>query len=199
MDEIVRQAMAKWPNVPAVYGWLALDRRGTWLIKDESIGNPMLIEFIGRNYDCDDHGRWFFQNGPQRVFVRLAYAPWVLRTAPQGQLVTHTGLAITAVNGVWFDEDGVVILQTEHGAGVLDDRDVEAISAGFVASGGVGLNEDALLESIERIVAGGTSQLEFRYHAQRVAVGRMMNAEAPHRLGYIRDPQPETVSTDAAH
>ncbi|MFZ9138137.1 MAG: DUF2946 family protein, partial [Hylemonella sp.] len=24
MDDIVRQAMAKWPNVPACYGWLGL-------------------------------------------------------------------------------------------------------------------------------------------------------------------------------
>src|ERR1051326_6893112 len=28
MDEIVARSLAKWPNVPAVYGWLALDRRG---------------------------------------------------------------------------------------------------------------------------------------------------------------------------
>ncbi len=27
MDEIVRQAMAKWPSVPHCYGWLALDAR----------------------------------------------------------------------------------------------------------------------------------------------------------------------------
>ena len=25
MDEIVKQAMAKWPNVPHCYGWLGLD------------------------------------------------------------------------------------------------------------------------------------------------------------------------------
>ncbi|TMH99667.1 MAG: DUF2946 family protein, partial [Betaproteobacteria bacterium] len=28
MDELVARSLAKWPNVPAVYGWLALDRRG---------------------------------------------------------------------------------------------------------------------------------------------------------------------------
>ena len=27
MDDIVRQAMAKWPNVPDCFGWLALDAR----------------------------------------------------------------------------------------------------------------------------------------------------------------------------
>ncbi|MCD6666313.1 MAG: DUF2946 family protein, partial [Hydrogenophaga sp.] len=29
MDEIVKAAMAKWPQVPACYGWLGLDARGT--------------------------------------------------------------------------------------------------------------------------------------------------------------------------
>mgnify|MGYP003344108236 FL=1 len=77
MDEIVRQAMAKWPNVPAVHGWLALDRRGNWLIKGETISNAQINEFIARNYTHDEAGRWFFQNGPQRVFVELAYTPMV--------------------------------------------------------------------------------------------------------------------------
>ena len=34
MDDIVKQAMAKWPNVPACYGWLALDARGQWWLRD---------------------------------------------------------------------------------------------------------------------------------------------------------------------
>lgn len=28
MDDIVKQAMVKWPNVPDCYGWLGLDARG---------------------------------------------------------------------------------------------------------------------------------------------------------------------------
>ncbi|HZW22256.1 DUF2946 family protein, partial [Noviherbaspirillum sp.] len=35
MDEIVKQAMAKWPNVPHCYGWLALDARGNWRMRDD--------------------------------------------------------------------------------------------------------------------------------------------------------------------
>src|SRR5690242_19491998 len=71
MDEIVLRSMAKWPNVPDVYGWLSLDRRGNWLIKNERIGNLAFREFIGRNYQPDARGCWYFQNGPQRVFVKL--------------------------------------------------------------------------------------------------------------------------------
>ena len=46
MDPAVLRAMARWPQVPAVYGWLALDRRGNWLIKAERIANPLVAEFI---------------------------------------------------------------------------------------------------------------------------------------------------------
>ena len=60
MDEVVARSLAKWPNVPAVYGWLELDRRGNWLIKGSRIGNAALREFIARNYDADEHGRLYF-------------------------------------------------------------------------------------------------------------------------------------------
>ena len=35
MDDIVKQAMAKWPNVPNCYGWLGLDARGNWYLRDD--------------------------------------------------------------------------------------------------------------------------------------------------------------------
>ena len=35
MDDIVRQALAKWPNVPHCYGWLGLDARGNWYMRDD--------------------------------------------------------------------------------------------------------------------------------------------------------------------
>ena len=79
MDEIVLRALAKWPDVPDIYGWLALDRRGNWLLKGERIGNRALRDFIARNYAPDSRRCWYFQNGPQRVFVALAYTPLVVR------------------------------------------------------------------------------------------------------------------------
>lgn len=199
MDETVRQAMAKWPNVPAVFGWLSLDRRGAWLLKNEGISNPIFIDFIGRNYDHDAAGRWFFQNGPQRVFVELAYAPWVFRVTPEGGLVTHTGHAVARVDGLWFDEDGIVIVKTEHGPGVLDDRDLEAISPNFVNPDGGPLDEERLLESIEKIVAGEPACVEFSYRDRTVTVGRMMRAVAPLQLGFVREPEPEPLARDATH
>ena len=97
MDDIVRQALAKWPDVPHCTGWLLLDRRGDWRLRDDAaqaagaLGSPIrhaaLIAFIARNYEADEHGQWFFQNGPQRVYVELAYTPWIVRLAERdGQL-----------------------------------------------------------------------------------------------------------------
>src|SRR5262245_24007335 len=108
MDEIVARPIAKWPNVPAVYGWLALDCRGNWSIKGERIRNPLIAEFIARNYASDERGRWFFQNGPQRVFVRLACTPLVYRTQPGIELAffSHIGQEAQQVRAAWLDEAG---------------------------------------------------------------------------------------------
>ena len=123
MDPIVARAMARWPNVPAVYGWLELDRRGNWRIKGERIGNAALRDFISRNYDRDEQGRWYFQNGPQRVYVTLAYTPFVMHY--RGDAVfDHCGAAVNP-RGTWLDDEGSVLIEGERGIGVLDDRDLE--------------------------------------------------------------------------
>jgi hypothetical protein len=122
MDDIVVRSLAKWPNVPAVYGWLELDRRGNWRIKGGKITNSAFREFIARNYAADELGRWFFQNGPQRVYVTLAYAPFVLHFQGE-QLFDHCGRAVRAVE-TWVDDEGSVLIRVENGVGLLDDRDL---------------------------------------------------------------------------
>lgn len=128
MDQSVLRGIARWPDVPAVYGWLALDRRGHWLLKQGEdgvfgrIGNAALREFIGRNYAADERGRWFFQNGPQRVYVRLAYTPLVIRDDGAG-LVDHCGRQVRA-EGFFLDDEGSILVLGPHGIGLLDDRDL---------------------------------------------------------------------------
>ena len=194
MDEIVLRAMAKWPNVPAVYGWLRLDRRGDWWIRDERVGNPAIIAFIGRNYAHDDRGRWFFQNGPQRVFVTLDYAPFVFRVmgAADGplELETHTGRAISAVSGAWIDEDGALLLATEPGAGVVDGRDLARLVPLFIDADGSALPEDVLGELMERLQQGRPAPMWLKLRDTTLGIGTIRFAEAPARFGFVRDPEP---------
>jgi hypothetical protein len=126
MDEIVARSMAKWPNVPAVYGWLSLDRRGNWRIKGERVGNAALREFIARNYLADERGCWFFQNGPQRVFAQLAYTPLVVHYEDQA-LLDHCGRPFPS-GDIFQDEEGSVLIEGAGGIALLDDRDLERMT-----------------------------------------------------------------------
>ncbi len=138
MDQSVKDAIARWPNVPAVYGWLSLDGRGRWRLHPqgqaaqggpgESITNAQILDFMNRNYEHDDAGRWFFQNGPQRVFVRLDGAPFVLRLNDDNHgLRTHTDAAVDAVSAWWLDDGGQLYASTAAGAGLVLDRDLPAL------------------------------------------------------------------------
>lgn len=122
MDEIVARGLAKWPNVPAVYGWLSLDRRGNWRIKGERIGNAALRDFIGRNYQPDERGCWYFQNGPQRVYVSLAYTPLVVHYEGD-ELLDHRGTGFKE-EVAYQDDEGSVLVAGGGGVALLDDRDL---------------------------------------------------------------------------
>jgi hypothetical protein len=126
MDEIVARSMAKWPNVPAVYGWLSLDRRGSWRIKAERISNAALREFIARNYQADERGCWYFQNGPQRVFVELAYTPLVVHFEDQA-LLDHCARPFSS-SSFFQDDEGSVLVEGERGIALLDDRDLARLA-----------------------------------------------------------------------
>lgn len=157
MDEIVKAAMAKWPNVPACVGWLGLDARGRWWMRDDRaqaagpfagpgsctqsrgscLRHDKLIAFIERNYACDESGQWYFQNGPQRVFVELEAAPWVLRLSVDGgalKVNDHRGDRVPM--GLWLvDEAGRAYMVTARGLGVVHTQDMhvlaDAIEAGL--------------------------------------------------------------------
>ena len=72
---------------------------------------------------ADEHGQWYFQNGPQRVFVELQTAPFVWRirddlsvwsSADEAQQLVHCAV----------DELGQVYLLTTQGLGLVHTQDV---------------------------------------------------------------------------
>jgi hypothetical protein len=194
MDEIVLRAVRKWPDVPAVYGWLGLDRRGNWSIKGERITNPALAGFIARNYTRDGMGRWFFQNGPQRVFVALAYVPYVYRTLPlEGGgfgLSTHTGVSANTPGAAWMDDRGAVLVETELGIGVVHDLDLSELLASLSGPAGEPL-EDSTIERLLTNLPGvdcGTPKLVLAGHA--LSLSHIRSAEVPARFGFVPNPRP---------
>lgn len=190
MDDIVRAALAKWPNVPDCYGWLGLDARGNWYMRDDrsqaagpfaAIANAAggatlsdgdaarrraargsllqhekLIDFIQRNYGPDAQGQWFFQNGPQRVYVELEATPFVWRVAADFSIAAHTGEA-ARVQRCLVDAEGRVYLDADLGFGLVHTQDM-TIAADAIEQG---------LWVPQAIEA----------------------AELPSRYGYVRSPQ----------
>ncbi|SAL62283.1 DUF2946 family protein [Caballeronia telluris] len=143
MDDIVKQALAKWPNVPHCTGWLLLDRRGQWRMRDEAaqaggelgdaIRHDALIGFINRNYESDDAGQWFFQNGPQRVYVELGYTPWIVRLSSiDGELaLTDQRGATFDPAQVWLDDEGGILFSDASSPAriaALHDHDLDLFS-----------------------------------------------------------------------
>jgi hypothetical protein len=137
MDEIVKQAIKKWPNVPACFGWLGLDSRGDWFMRDERVqskggfrqvkgervAHQKLIDFIRRNYESDALGQYYFQNGPQKVYVELEIAPWVYRLNSNGEVLTHTQQKVEVLRCM-TDENGRLYLLSTLGFGNVHSMDM---------------------------------------------------------------------------
>ena len=181
--------------------------RGQWSIKSaaspgtsgsetgfERVTNPKLLEFIGRNYAHDEQGRWYFQNGPQRVYVTLDYTPLVYRIARAHPLSfeTHTGSHCANLQSAWMDESGNLLLVTEHGPGVLLDRDLPRGLEALSYADGHALEEERLLALIEE--GDDAAGVYLNTGAAGVPLALIRSDEAPGRLGYVRAPQPPAGS-----
>ena len=188
MEAWVDRALKRWPNVPALYGWLKLDRRGRWLIQGETISRLQIIDTINRNYAVDDRGCWYFQNGPQRGYMQLEYAPLVLRATSDDKLMTHTELAVEQVYEVAMDEEGALLLRTEHGPGALIDDELEwALQRMRVATKAV--NESQLATALA-LPSGQVASVSLMWRDAQVSVIRIDARDAPAHFGFVREPQP---------
>jgi hypothetical protein len=194
MDDAVKLAMAKWPNVPHCYGWLALDARGHWRMRDEraqtlalpgdKLTNPALLGFINRNYAGDERGCWFFQNGPQRVYVDLEAAPFVARTDPALGFVVQTGAPL-APEQAWLTPAGRFLLQGQGMLAALDDRDAGACMARLTLDG-TAADDEALLAWLEERRFG---RLALVLDGLSVPVERIADAAVAGRFGFVTKPR----------
>jgi hypothetical protein len=204
MDDIVKQAMAKWPNVPHCFGWLALDARGGWRMRDERaqalqlagdrINNAALLAFINRNYQHDEQGRWYFQNGPQRVYVSLEVAPYIAHTDPARGFVLQTGENLDGIDAAWLTEAGRLIMRSGEKIAALDDRDMAQCLTRLKIDGAVASDEQ-LLDWLagKETATSNAGQLMLDYGTGQVAVERIAANTLGERFGFVNIPQPDAV------
>ena len=159
MDSVIDAALQKWPQAPNCYGWLNFDRRGEWRIQNEYaqqhklpgdlITHQGLKSYIEAHLAHDIHGHYFFQNGPQRVFINFSYCPWVIRFYPLqeghwqlrttlGQVIQPLACFLDEHGQIMFEadfssqmvnEEGVFLTTIVRSIGLLHDHDLEIFSA----------------------------------------------------------------------
>jgi hypothetical protein len=195
MDDIVKQAMAKWPNVPHCYGWLALDARGGWRMRDEHaqqanlpgerLNNAALLAFINRNYAVDERGCWYFQNGPQRVYVNLETTPFVARTDPAQGLIVQTGDVLRPLEHAYMTAAGALIVQAGDKVAQIDDRDVAQL-LGAMKMNDAPVGDEALMAWL----ATGNGNVTLDIHGTSVAVARLGEDDLSQRFDFVTLPQP---------
>ncbi len=176
-----------WPNVPACYGWLSLDARGRWRLQDETISHPGMIAFLNANYAREADGSWLVNNGPQRVYVKLESAPWILRLQPDHQFVTHSGRGVGLGGEILLDRDGRVFMDTDAGPAALDDRDLAMLFAEVRTPAGESASESDLL-ALMATAESAADTVCLQWHG--VPVRSLGHEHAAARFGFVANPAP---------
>jgi hypothetical protein len=120
--------MAGWHWMRAATGVCAMHAARHSNLPGDIIRHPSLLNFINRNYQHDDKGQWYFQNGPQRVYVDLEATPYIARTSGAG-FTLHTGEILPQPDAGFFNSEGNLILQSNKILAQLDDRDLAEVSS----------------------------------------------------------------------
>lgn len=204
MDEQVLRSLIKWPNVPDCFGWLALDRRGQWRMVDEFaqqnklpgqvIQHIALNEFISRNYASDQLGRFFFQNGPQRVFISLAATPWIVRIIPseQGQQLMTQCQTQMKPSAALSDENGSIYILGSIKQAIYQDLKTQQFEVEEHAS--IGLLHDHDLDQFSELAQLREEACSFggswNWHGEQLPLDPIHSEELAKRFGFVKQPKP---------
>jgi hypothetical protein len=206
MDEQVLRSLIKWPNVPDCYGWLALDRRGQWRMRDEFaqqnglpgqvIEHAALKEYISRNYACDQMGRYFFQNGPQRVFITLNATPWIVRITPNidGQkMVTQCQTEINPT-AAFSDEQGNIYIAGFIKQSICKDLATEQFETADCLV--IALLHDHDLDQFSELAKLREEACSFggswTWQGKQIPLDPIHSAELSRRFCFVKDPKPSS-------
>ena len=170
MDEIVKKAMAKWPDVPHCYGWLALDARGAWRMRDER------AQALGLAGDK-------VTQTALRGFINLEATPYIVRTAPDGGLVLHTDDVVTHVAAAWITPTGRIVLDCDGRIALLEDRDMNECLTRLRLDCAP-LDDDDLLAWL----AGAEGAMTLLHADRATGVDRLADDALALRFGFIAQP-----------
>ncbi|MCQ9617096.1 DUF2946 family protein [Paenalcaligenes niemegkensis] len=200
MDKLVHAALKKWPNVPAIYNRLHLSARGQWHLFDSDHGKPTpdtvvssstMLQFISRNYAADEQGNWYFQNGPQRVYVQLEKAPYIAYLDHETRLHTHTQQPIASVSSWWLTDLGELYANGNLGTALVSSQDVEQVCANLHTGDGRNILELLPIKHNEHLSAThllwGGKGLDFPRSAPFCFT---LDSKLPQQLAFTRYPCP---------
>ncbi len=157
-------------------------------MRGEPVQHKGLATFLGRQYGHDESGRYFVQNGPQRVFVELEYTPWILHLDSQGALETHTGESAGQIHSAILDEEGNFLLKNDIGIALLCDRDLPALLPRLCDTNGSIADDATVLAFIEQTSAN--QYLSLHWQGQKIPVEFLPCKQIPRHFGYVTAPAP---------
>ena len=149
------------------------------------IRHPALLAFICRNYGQDAQTCWYFQNGPQKVYVTLEATPFIARTDPLCGFVLHTGEPMSRPERAWITDEGIFILKENDRIAQIDDRDIAECLTNLRLDGAKLADERLLAWLADPLAAG---HLSLMLGEQTIAVEKLVNPDLPAFFGYQPNP-----------
>ena len=179
MDEVVIRAMAKWPGRAGRLR-MAVPRPSRRV--EAEVGRRSRTAPWSRSSTATTH-RTATAAGSSRTARNGCTSTWSTRhwvysLSGRGALVTHTGRECGAIESAWLDEAGTMILVGEPGPGIVDDRDLLALSDRLAGENGGPVDDDAVVELVESRPGRGAEPL--------ARAGRSTRSGAAHRLARRR-------------
>jgi hypothetical protein len=129
--------------------------------------------------------------------MQLASAPLILFVGEDGQhLATHTGLPVEQIVDAYLDEEGALLLVTEHGPGEVAGLDLQwALDRLFEDARPV--DDDSLAAALA-VPSGSDTRIRMQIGTSNLPLRRLDFSQAPSALRFERNPAPrdgEKVST----
>ena len=110
------------------------------------------------------------------------------------RLVTHTGKSIETLTAVWLDDQGSLLMMSEFGIGVVDDRDLDMLTDHLQHADG-STRAERLEQAIADTQAGIAGELRFRWGERILPVESIQRALVADRFGF--DPDPREVEPNS--